>query len=375
MVYCTVRDNTATVCISFGLRRWINLSQSSLGVIDGLRQQAWPLLVDSHQEEPLPRILSTKDEQCVQWDVKRWIGQKSELLVQVIERSCRFYYQGYHQVASVMLKTMQDTDLSAQVLQRLYDTHLGKFVSANDLPLSRFLQWMVLPTIWFLDSELHGILAEQEPTFCAPWILTWFSSLEEPRMFDAFIAAHPLFPFYCSMVLVLEHKEQILQDAMTVHKPLQVDDSEKLLTESLQLMGRLPPHKLWVIASHYHGDGEVKELLREGPLANALLTLAAPERPSLVPASPLSQIAFGFGQPPKKRYRRRILLGCVACIIFCFAVFCRGRNKPLDMVSPETAIIEPPQLPQQQRAPTCLRKDLFPTTTRRNRGVCKNIRT
>lgn len=265
-----------------------------------------------------------------------------------------------------MLQTMKgDTTRSAQVLQRLYDSHLGKFVSANDLPLSRFLQWMVLPTIWFLDEELHDTLSEHEPTFCAPWILTWFSNLEEPRLFDAFIAAHPLLPFYCSMVLVLEHKTEIQHDAMTVHKPLPVEDSEKLLTESLNLMGRVPPHKLWVIASHYHGDGEVKELLRQGPEADALLTLAASERPPLVPASPLSQLAIGLGLPSKTRRRRRRQRILVLGILLCGALWAMARRYCMITTTSPTATQTVEQTCPYRKLPFATRNPVCPK--RKNR--------
>jgi hypothetical protein len=74
------------------------------------------------------------------------------------------------------------------------------------------------PFLERLDAELHGFLVRSEvpPYFALSWILTWFShNFDEfpkiTRLFDLFLASHPLMPLYVAIVIVLHRKSEIMK--------------------------------------------------------------------------------------------------------------------------------------------------------------------
>jgi hypothetical protein len=268
---------------------FIRLKQSQI-VLDSLRRLAWPLLL---LPPPIDELiswefsLSDQDRRAVQWDVDRCAMtlEEKQVLVNVIEQSCRYYYQGYHQIAAHVLRLWdQNPQPTIHMLRRLYLSHLGHYVGPNDLPVVRLVQLMGPPMLYHMDMDLYQVMGDDSYTFSIGSILTWFvASDQADRLFDAFIASHPLLPLYLSLAILLQHKPIILDEPMNVHKILCcVNDSsdmniEALLDRAIQLMGRIPPNqRLWLLASHYYGDGAVEDLLCTA-VSNALLRLVAPE--------------------------------------------------------------------------------------------------
>lgn len=176
-------------------------------------------------------------------------------------KECLRYYQGFHDVSSILLSTLGgdsklDTvftssnsddniyekaiqmskamglDLPTQVLVQLSQSHLKDMMRENFDYLTKAMKLTVFPLILELDWEVHDHLVDCDitPFFCLSWILTWFSHdvRDTPvvkRLFDVFIASHPLMPFYFSIAMVLHptNRREILStecDFAAMHKTL-----------------------------------------------------------------------------------------------------------------------------------------------------------
>ncbi len=154
------------------------------------------------------------------------------------------YYQGYHDISCIILSALGgDTtsarsfattnrtynnatastqeiaretaqimgmDLPCQILSKLSFSHLEDMMKPNFQILTQSLRLIIFPLLDRLDGEVHDYLMESgmEPFFCLPWIITWFShdirdTSVVKRLFDVFVASHPLMPIYLSIAMVL----------------------------------------------------------------------------------------------------------------------------------------------------------------------------
>jgi TBC domain. len=148
------------------------------------------------------------------------------------------YYQGYHDVSCIILsvlggettvppldmdkhpKTVQamatktaqamGLDLPSEVLAKLSHSHFVDLMKDNFEHLTKALRLIVFPLMACLDPEVHQHLidCDMEPFFCLSWIITWFShdvrdTAVVKRLFDFFIASHPIMPVYLSIAMVL----------------------------------------------------------------------------------------------------------------------------------------------------------------------------
>ena len=71
---------------------------------------------------------------------------------------------------------------------------------------------LLLPILEGVDPELHAHIAGAgvQPYFGLAWLITWFShglpDLEPAaRLFDLFLASHPLMPLYAAAVAMRVH--------------------------------------------------------------------------------------------------------------------------------------------------------------------------
>jgi hypothetical protein len=149
------------------------------------------------------------------------------------------YFQGYHDIASIFLSTLggivspYSSDksstsvcttvaaamktaeamglyLPAQVLLKVSQSHFRDALRQNFQLLTAALKLTIMPLIKALDIQVFNHLreCEMEPFFALSWILTWFShDVRETalvkRLFDVFIASHPLMPIYMAVAMVL----------------------------------------------------------------------------------------------------------------------------------------------------------------------------
>ena len=158
------------------------------------------------------------------------------------------YYQGYHDVASIVLSAFaisnnsseEDEDdpsldvsttseasnnsvasledqaqkagllLPSRVLGRLSSWQFHHVLQKDFSTLQSTLQRVFYPLMIHLDPQVHDFLTEcaMEPFFCISWIITWFAhdvtdTELVKRLYDALLVSHPLFSVYLSMAMVL----------------------------------------------------------------------------------------------------------------------------------------------------------------------------
>ena len=123
-------------------------------------------------------------------------------------------------------------NLACKVLLRISQSHLRDSLRNNFRQLTTALRLVIMPLIGALDAEVHSHLVkcDMEPFFAISWIITWFShdirdTTLVKRLFDVFIASHPLMAIYMSIAMVLHpvNREEILSaecDFAAVHKAL-----------------------------------------------------------------------------------------------------------------------------------------------------------
>ena len=210
------------------------------------------------------------DDDDEEFDVSNGDGdEKKELMPHEYENSISKlrYYQGYHDISCVILsalggettastappsspsvsnfdskKNIQDIaqeaarnmgmDLPCQILAKLSHSHLEDMMRDNFDILTRALRLVIFPLLHTLDPEVHAHLEQSgmEPFFCLPWIITWFShDIRDTdvvkRLFDVFVASHPLMPVYLAIAMVLHpmNRMEILGsecDFACLHKAL-----------------------------------------------------------------------------------------------------------------------------------------------------------
>lgn len=122
------------------------------------------------------------------------------------------YYQGFHDVASVIFVNMsRELKLASAILERIAQSHLRDAMKEDFSDVSALLEIVFYPLLQRIDERLHDylILRELGPTVFLTWIITLFShdihdAEIASRFFDAIIASHPLMPLYLA-VAILTH--------------------------------------------------------------------------------------------------------------------------------------------------------------------------
>lgn len=183
-----------------------------------------------------------------------------------------FYYQGLHSVASVLLMTVGE-ERAYLVLRRAVRGHLRDLTRERMEPAMATLE-LLTTLVRFHDGRLFRALASLEwppglhVLFAMPWVLTWLShSAAGPhclphsaRLFDAFLAGHPLLPLYAAACVLRGAREGVLALVRSgagfpdVHGHLSkvrlaavAPDPGALVGEAAALFGRLPPEVLTML--------------------------------------------------------------------------------------------------------------------------------
>jgi TBC1 domain family member 20 len=163
-----------------------------------------------------------------------WVGpvseadreEKRQALQRIIEATVGgndagvHYYQGLHDIASVLLLVSESEALASRMLSQLAVCHL-KDCTRPSLDATTEVLSMLYPILREADPELHAFLAAlgapalEEPHWALSWYMTWFAHEVQDlsqiaRLFDFFIASHPLMPLYAAAVAVRAHRENIL---------------------------------------------------------------------------------------------------------------------------------------------------------------------
>ncbi|KAI3436556.1 hypothetical protein D9Q98_005972 [Chlorella vulgaris] len=257
-------------------------------VTDALRARVWPLLLgvkvtaeDAAQYQALQGS-THKDSAVVACDIARslwsftdgWSDAEREVkraaLRHVLDAAVAgnkaglFYYQGLHDIAAVLLFVCGELP-ACRLLRALAEGHL-RDCTRPDLAAATETLRLLYPILEQCDPELYRYLmslhepALEVPYFALSWYMTWFahdvpSQHQIARLFDLFLASHPLMPLYLAAVAIKGNRRDILacgDDGLAVYSVLKKmrflqpgqPDADELAREAAALYQAIPPRWL-----------------------------------------------------------------------------------------------------------------------------------
>ncbi|KAE8574222.1 hypothetical protein XENTR_v10003334 [Xenopus tropicalis] len=258
------------------LRR-MAISEGGL-LTDQIRCQVWPRLLNVSVEELPPAAgpdlrLGNKDYQQVLLDVRRSLRrfppgmplseredlqeQLIDIILQVLAQNPQLhYYQGYHDIVVTFLLVV-GSRLATALVDKLSTHHLRDFMDPTMDNTKHILNYL-MPIIELVNPSLHDFMqrAEVGTIFALSWLITWFGHVLSDfrhvvRLYDFFLACHPLMPIYFAAVIVLHREEEVLEcecDMASVHHLLskipQDLPYEILISRAGDLFVQFPPSEL-----------------------------------------------------------------------------------------------------------------------------------
>ncbi|GAA5848531.1 hypothetical protein JCM9279_006594 [Rhodotorula babjevae] len=131
------------------------------------------------------------------------------------------YFQGYHDIASILLLVLRDEALVAATAERLSLHRIRDNMGAGLEPTLGYLR-LVDRIVEQADYELYRIVnqAASMPFFALSWVLTLFShDLESvaviARLFDFLLAHNPVMVCYLVVAILLVKKDDLVDVAST----------------------------------------------------------------------------------------------------------------------------------------------------------------
>ncbi|KAM9859618.1 TBC1 domain family member 20 [Aulostomus maculatus] len=258
------------------LRR-MAISEGGL-LTDEIRCQVWPWLLNvtpqvlDHEPETVERE-NNKDYNQVLLDVQRSLrrfppgmpdeqreGLQEELIdiiLRVLKRNPQLhYYQGYHDIVVTFLLVLGER-LATALVEKLSTHHLRDFMDPTMDNTKHILNYL-MPIIERVNPEVHDFMQQAEvgTVFALSWLITWFGHVLSDfrhvvRLYDFFLACHPLMPIYFAAVIVLHREEEVLEcecDMAMVHHLLsQIPQDlpyETLISRAGDLFVQFPPSEL-----------------------------------------------------------------------------------------------------------------------------------
>ena len=186
------------------------------------------------------------------------------------------YYQGLHDIGGVLLHNLDYNEVvTTAILRQLCQSHLRDCVKESFGDLQWFLDSVLMQVVAQCDVQVHeALLLSGVPLLSTvlPWLLTWFThSMHDEegasRLVDAFMASHPLLPFYVSIALLVHPilREDIvsceLDDPSSMHFAIQnlpsriqsdwahnrgdlYVSAQALIETAISIMEHVPPQSL-----------------------------------------------------------------------------------------------------------------------------------
>ena len=336
-----------------GALRDLAFQPGGFGLDDALRLRCWGALVavDFESLPPLDvasaaETSSHGDRSTVAKDVNRslWAAgerrgwsekvrnKRRRALARVVNAtfdSSQHYYQGFHDVAAVVLD-VAGFDPSGErralaICRALARRRLADACKRDFSDVSIALK--LLPAlVHALDGELGRLLFRPddldyalllEPLWALSWAVTLFAHNVDDRaslvvLWDRLLAAPPCFPLYVGAALVVHHRESLIATATE-------DDAAPFLHGALSKLPGLTSGPAWdSIAT------SARRLLATTPPARAVARAPRRLRPYLAPVRDVVRTPYFFGRaapdgpvllsvassapaaaPPRRRNRRR----------------------------------------------------------------------
>ncbi|XP_069507051.1 TBC1 domain family member 20 isoform X1 [Ambystoma mexicanum] len=283
------------------LRR-MAISEGGL-LTDEIRCQVWPKLLNVNTDDLPPKPgaelrENNKDYEQVLMDVRRSLrrfppgmpdeqraGLQEELIdiiLQVLQRNPQLhYYQGYHDIVVTFLLVVGKS-LATALVEKLSTHHLRDFMDPTMDNTKHILNYL-MPIIDQVNPEVHDFMqrAEVGTIFALSWLITWFGHVLSDfrhvlRLYDFFLACHPLMPIYFAAVIVLYREEEVLEsecDMASVHHLLsQIPQDlpyETLISRAGDLFVQFPPSELAREAAQQHAERTAASTFKDFELASA----------------------------------------------------------------------------------------------------------
>lgn len=258
------------------LRR-MAISEGGL-MTDEIRCLVWPKLLNV-SEENIPEQLdpvdreNNKDFNQVLLDVQRSLrrfppgmpdeqreGLQEELtdiILRVLVKNPQLhYYQGYHDIVVTFLLVLGER-LATALVEKLSTHHLRDFMDPTMDNTKHILNYL-MPIIERVNPEVFDFMQQAEvgTIFALSWLITWFGHVLSDfrhvvRLYDFFLACHPLMPIYFAAVIVLHREEEVLDCecdmAMMHHLLSRIPEDlpyETLISRAGDLFVQFPPSEL-----------------------------------------------------------------------------------------------------------------------------------
>ncbi|XP_043946381.1 TBC1 domain family member 20 [Protopterus annectens] len=283
------------------LRR-MAISEGGL-LTDDIRSQVWPRLLNISTSElpakPGKELReNNKDYQQVLLDVRRSLrrfppGMPDEqrevlqeelidIILYVLKRNPQLhYYQGYHDIVVTFLLVVGQS-LATVLVEKLSTHHLRDFMDPTMDNTKHILNYL-MPIIERVNPEVHDFLqsAEVGTIFALSWLITWFGHVLSDfrhvvRLYDFFLACHPLMPIYFAAVIVLYREHEVLDcecDMADVHHLLsQIPQDlpyETLISRAGDLFVQFPPSELAREAAQQYNQRTAALTFKDFELASA----------------------------------------------------------------------------------------------------------
>lgn len=332
------------------LRR-MAISEGGL-LTDEIRCQVWPRLlnVPPHVLELEPETVdreNNKDYNQVLLDVQRSLrrfppgmpdeqreGLQEELIdiiLRVLKRNTQLhYYQGYHDIVVTFLLVVGEQRATALV-EKLSTHHLRDFMDPTMDNTKHILNYL-MPIIDRVNPEVHDFMQQSEvgTVFALSWLITWFGHVLSDfrhvvRLYDFFLACHPLMPIYFAAVIVLYREEEVLEcecDMAMVHHLLsQIPQDlpyETLISQAGDLFVQFPPSELAKEAASH--DSMATTTFKDFELAStqrpdSVLRRRRRQRSGGVESSAPSSAVVGVAQPSAaRRFVRLAVMGLTVAL-------------------------------------------------------------
>ncbi|GAB4820014.1 hypothetical protein N2152v2_007060 [Parachlorella kessleri] len=169
------------------------------------------------------------------------------------------YYQGLHDVAAVLLFAVGER-CAFRLLTRLAAQQLRDATRPTLEPVVELLH-LLYPILLQCDVELYDHIEANgiPPFFALSWFITWFAHNVDDRqqitrLFDLFLASHPLMPLYVAAVAMRANREQLLSchDPADLHHALSNmpilgpgrPSADELAQQAAALYSTVPPASL-----------------------------------------------------------------------------------------------------------------------------------
>ncbi|XP_068567196.1 TBC1 domain family member 20 [Cebidichthys violaceus] len=183
--------------------------------------------------------------------------QLIDIILEVLKRTPQLhYYQGYHDVAVTLLLVVGER-MAIAMLDTLSNHHLRDFMDPTMDSTKHILNYL-MPILEQVDTELHDFMirAEVGTIFALSWLITWYGHVlsdfkHTMRLYDFFLASHPLMPIYLAATIVLHREKEVKKtecDMAMVHHLLsripQDLPYELLIGQAQDLLDQYPPSLL-----------------------------------------------------------------------------------------------------------------------------------